>query len=55
MAAREIRGFRSMSKKLVETEERSKLLNELKKRHICLGSEEVFVQNLVKKFKVLGA
>ena len=43
-----------MCKKLVETEERSKLLNELKKRHICLGGEEVFVQNLVSKFKTLG-
>ena len=54
MSAQEIRLYRSMCKKLVETEERSKLLDELKKRHICLGSEEVFVQSLVKKFKVLG-
>ena len=54
MTAQEIRGYRSMSKKLVQIEERAKLLEQLKKRQICLGEEEVFVQNLIKKFKVLG-
>ena len=54
MTAREVREFRTVSKRLVEIEERSKLLEELKKRKVCLSEEEMFVQNLHSKFKILG-
>ena len=53
MTAKEVRSYRTMCKKLVEIEERAKLLEELKKRKICLGEEEMFVRNLQSKFKVL--
>ena len=54
MTAKEVRQYRSVSKKLVEVEEKSKLLEELKKRKICLGEEEMFVLKIKNKFKVLG-
>ena len=54
MTAKEVRAFRTMSKKLVEAEKKSKLLEELKKRRLCLGEEERFVQSLQSKFKILG-
>ena len=54
MTAKEIREFRSVSKKLVEVEERSKLLEQLKKHKVCLSEEEMFSHNLCSKFKVLG-
>ena len=54
MTAKEIRLYRTASKKLVEIEEKSKLMEELKKRQICLGEEEAFVKKLHCKFKVLG-
>ena len=54
MTAKEIREYRSLSKKLVEIEEKSKLLEQLKKRRVCLNEEEAFVHKLLGKFKVLG-
>ena len=54
MTAPEIRDFRKTSKKLVEAEEKSKLLLELKKNKICLGEEENFTYNQAMKFKVLN-
>ena len=53
MTAKEVRAFRTASKRLVETEEKSKLLEELKKRRLCLGEEERFVLSLQNKFKNL--
>ena len=54
MTAKEVRGFRSVCKKLVEVEEKTKMLEELKKRKICLNEEEKFIHSLHSKFKVLG-
>ena len=54
MTAKEVREFRNASKKLVEVEERSKLLNELKRRNVCLGEEEYHVQKTINKFRVLN-
>ena len=54
MTAREIREFRTISKKLVEVEERSKLLEQLKKYKVSLNEEEKFVHRLGSKFKTLG-
>ena len=54
MAAKEVRGFRTTSKKLVEIEEKGKLFLELRRRKVCLAEEEVFVQNQQSKFKILG-
>ena len=54
MTAKEVREYKSVCKKLVQIEERTKLLEELRKRKVCLGEEEVFVQKLQSKFKVLG-
>ena len=42
MTAQEIREYQLVSKKLVEVEEKTKLLADLKKRKVCLGEEEVF-------------
>ena len=55
MVAKEVREFRTTSKKLVMCEERSKLLLDLRKKRVCLSEEEIFVQNLHSKFKILGA
>ena len=54
MTAREEREYRNVSKKLAGVEERSKLLDELKKRKICLAEEEEFVLKETKKLKTLG-
>ena len=54
MTAREEREYRAVSRKLVEVEERTKLLEELKRRKVCLGEEERFVQKMKTKFKILG-
>ena len=54
MTAKEVREYRNVSKKLAEVEERSKLLEELKKHNICLADEEGFVQHENSKFRVLG-
>ena len=54
MAAKEVRELRTISKKLVMIEEKNKLLLELRKKKICLPEEEMFVQNLHSKFKILG-
>ena len=43
MTAKEIREYRIVSTKLVEVEEKTKLLEELKKRKVCLGEEEMGV------------
>ena len=55
MTAQEVRQFRNASKKLVIAEERSKLLEELRKKKICFGEEEVFAQKSLLKLKSLGA
>ena len=47
MTVKEVRSYRSVSKKLVE--ERSKVLEKLKKRRVCLGEEEKFVLSLTNK------
>ena len=54
MTAREVREYRSVCKRLVEIEEKSKMLEELKRRKICLPEEEIFMRGLRNKFKVLG-
>ena len=51
MTAKEVRVYKNTCKKLVEIEERAKLLEELKKRNLCLRDEELFTQNFVNKFK----
>ena len=50
----EKREFRNVSKKLVEAEERTKLLKELLKNKVCLREDEEFVRNSNLKFRVLG-
>ena len=54
MVAKEVREFRTASKKLVEVEEKSKMLLELRKKKVSLTEDELFVQNLNSKFKILG-
>ena len=54
MTAQEVRMFRNVSKKLVEVEQRTKLLEELRKKNVCLNEEEWFVQKSCEKFKTLG-
>ena len=54
MTAKEVREFRSTCKKLVEAEERSKLLKELVKYNVSFGEEENFLRNSQSKFRVLG-
>ena len=50
MTALEIRQYRNLCKKLVESEERSKLLNELKRLKVGLSEDEFFATNLQEKF-----
>ena len=54
MTAREVRVYKNTCLKLVEIEERSKLLEELRKKNLGLREEELFTQNFVNKFKILG-
>ena len=54
MTAREVRDYRGTSKKLVEAEERSKMLKDLLRSKVCLGEEEMFIKKSQTKFKVLG-
>ena len=54
MVAKEVREFRTLSKKLVEIEEKGKMLVKLQKKKICLSAEELFVKGLQAKFKTLG-
>ena len=54
MTAREEREYRNVSKRLAGVEERSRLLDELKKRKICLAEEEEFLLKETKKLKTLG-
>ena len=51
MTAQEIRDYRSVSKMLIEVEERTKLLENLKKFKVCLNEEELFALSLSSKFK----
>ena len=46
--------YRDTCKKLVEAEERSKMLKNLVKLKIGLNEDEKFLHNSDKKFKVLG-
>ena len=54
MTAKEVRDFRSTCKKLVEAEERSKLLKELFKYNVSFGEEKIFLSKSQSKFRVLG-
>ena len=54
MTALEVRDYRGTCKKLVEAEERNKLLKDLLKNDVCLGEEEMFIMKSQAKFKVLG-
>ena len=54
MTAKEIREYRLISRKLVEVEEKNKLLEELKRRKVCLAEEEMFFRSLQSKFKSLS-
>ena len=51
MTAREIREYRTVCSKLVEVEERCKLLEQLKKHKVCLNEEEMVAHSLSSKFK----
>ena len=53
MAALEERDYRSVCKKLARNEERSKLLNDMKKNKVCMAEEEEFILHTTKKFKAL--
>ena len=46
--------YKNTCLKLVEIEERTKLLEELRKKNLGLREEEMFTQNFVNKFKILG-
>ena len=52
MVAKEVREFRNTSKRLFICEEKGKLMLELRRKRVCLSEEEMFVQNLHRKFKV---
>ena len=54
MTAKEVREFRNVSKKLVEVEERNKMLEKLKKHKVCFNEEEGFALSLGSKLKILG-
>ena len=51
MAAQEVREYRNLSKKLVDIEERGRLLKTLLTRKIGLNEEEHFVQKELVKMK----
>ena len=51
MAAQEVREYRNLSKKLVEIEERGRLLKTLLERKIGLNEEENFVRKELVKTK----
>ena len=53
MAALEEREYRSVFKKLAVNEERSKLLNDMRKNKVCLAYEEGFILHTTNKFKAL--
>ena len=54
MTATEVRQFRSTCKKLVEAEERGKLLKKLLKNGLSLKEDEEFIHNSDQKMKFLG-
>ena len=54
MTALEVRGFRNTSKKLVEAEERTRMLKELLKNNVGLNEEEEFMQNSISKLRILA-
>ena len=53
MAALEEREYRSVCKKLARNEERSKLLNDMRKNKVCMADEEEFILHTTNKFKAL--
>ena len=53
MTAREEREFRKISKKLAEVEARSKLLDDMKKKRVCLADVECLIQKISNKFQTL--
>ena len=54
MTALEEREFRGTCVKLIEAEERGKLLKELLRNNVCFNEEEFLIQKPDKKFRVLG-
>ena len=54
MAAQEVREYRNLSKKLVEIEERGRMLKTLMLKNIGLNEEEHFVQKELLKMKTEG-
>ena len=54
MTAMEVREYRGVSKKLVEAEERSKMLNCLLKNGVCLTEDEKYSHSTNLKFRILG-
>ena len=54
MTALEEKEFRGTCLKLVEAEERGKLLKELLRNNVCFNEEEFLIQKPDRKFKVLG-
>ena len=54
MTAQEAREYRNMCKKLVEAEERSKLLKELVRKNVSFNEDEIFIGKTQSKFRVLG-
>ena len=53
MTAMEVRGYKEVCKKLVEAEERTKMLSVLLKNGVCLAEDEEFSRSNDKKFRVL--
>ena len=54
MTALEVREYRGACKKLVEAEERGKLLKELLRSGVGLNEEELFINESNTKLRILG-
>ena len=54
MTALEVREYRATCLKLIEADERGKLLKELLRNNVCFNEEEFLIQKPDKKFRVLG-
>ena len=54
MSAKEVREYRAVSKRLVEVEERSRLLEKLIARKVGLAEEEGFVIKEISKHRNTG-
>ena len=54
MSAKEVREYRAVSKRLVEVEERSRLLEKLIARKVGLAEEEGFVIKEISKYRNTG-